>query len=115
MCWLDLDLPASVSVPIAQAPVMFVAFFAGAILEEVGWTGYYATKPLQIRYGVFSAGLVIGTVWAVWWHVVPWWSQHPTMVWVGAHSGCTIVLRVVMGWAYAYGERVSSSQSQLTH
>jgi membrane protease YdiL (CAAX protease family) len=46
-----------------QAPVLFASFFLGAILEEIGWTGY-ATGPLQERYGVFRAGLIIGAVWA---------------------------------------------------
>jgi membrane protease YdiL (CAAX protease family) len=68
---LGLPLPAILTVVFSQAPIMFAAFFFGAILEEVGWTGY-ATEPLQERYGVFGAGLMIGAVWALW-HIVPWW------------------------------------------
>ena len=61
MRWLGLSLPADVTVAILQAPVLFAAFFLGAILEEIGWTGY-ATGPLQERYGVLRAGLMIGAV-----------------------------------------------------
>jgi membrane protease YdiL (CAAX protease family) len=104
MQWLGLTLPADVTVAIGQAPILFAAFFFGAILEEIGWTGY-ATGPLQERYGVFGAGLIIGAVWAAW-HVVPWWQAHPQQaIWVASQALGVVVARIVMGWIYAYGGR----------
>jgi membrane protease YdiL (CAAX protease family) len=103
MHWLGLALPAEVAVTVAQASVLFAAFFLGAILEEIGWTGY-ATEPLQARYGVLRAGLIIGGVWAAW-HIVPWWLHSQQVIWVAAHGIGVVISRIVMGWIYAYGGR----------
>ncbi len=101
---LDLPLPAAVSLSLIQAPLLFATYFLGAIFEEVGWTAY-ATEPLQLRYGIFGAGLIIGAVWALW-HAVPWWlgQGHP-LSWVVGQALATIGMRVIMGWIYAYGGR----------
>jgi membrane protease YdiL (CAAX protease family) len=104
MRWLGLSLPADVTVAILKAPVLFAAFFFGAVLEEIGWTGY-ATEPLQERYGVFRAGLIIGAVWALW-HIVPWWQLHPQQTaWVASQALGVVITRIIMGWMYAYGGR----------
>ena len=105
MSALGLIMPsAMVYIPLAQTPVIFALYFFGAIFEEVGWTGY-VTEPLQGRYGIFGAGVIIGSVWALW-HVVPWWlgQGHPAW-WVVAQAIATVAMRVVMGWMYAYGGR----------
>lgn len=98
----DLPLPSAVSISLIQAAPAFAVYFAGAIFEEIGWTGY-ATAPLQRRYGILGAGLIIGTVWALW-HVVPWWfgQGHP-LSWVAGQFISTVFMRIVMGWIYAYG------------
>jgi uncharacterized protein len=104
MRWFGLPFPSVVTVALAQAPFLFTAYFFGAVFEEIGWTGY-ATEPLQKRYGVFRAGLIIGIVWALW-HVVPWWIVLGHSVgWVIGQSLATVCMRVVMGWIYAYGGR----------
>jgi membrane protease YdiL (CAAX protease family) len=101
---LGLPLPATVTVAFDQVPVLFAAFFFGAIFEEVGWTGY-ATEPLQEQHGVFSAGLMIGAVWALW-HIVPWWIMPGhSIAWVVGQALATVVMRIVMGWLYASGGR----------
>lgn len=101
---LDVPLPASVHVPLLTAPIVFAAYFIGAIPEEVGWTGY-ATEPLQARWGVLVAGVLIGGVWAAW-HVVPWAiGQGRALWWVVGQSVATVLMRVVMGWIYARGGR----------
>jgi membrane protease YdiL (CAAX protease family) len=101
---LGLPLPAVVTVHFAETPVLFAVFFFGAIFEEIGWTGY-ATEPLQERYGVFAAGLMIGAVWALW-HIVPWWIVlGHSLAWVAGQSLATVAMRLVMGWIYAYGGR----------
>ena len=100
----DLSLPAAVSVSLTQAPVLFAVYFFGAIFEEIGWTGY-ATGPLQEQYGILSAGLMIGAVWALW-HVTPWWlGQGHALSWVTWQALATTSMRIVMGWIYAYGGR----------
>lgn len=99
-----LPLPADANLPLVMTPIIFAAYFIGAIPEEVGWTGY-ATEPLQQRYGVLVAGLLIGTVWAAW-HVVPWWlGQGHALSWVAGQSLATIIMRVIMVWIYTSGGR----------
>jgi hypothetical protein len=95
------DIPA---LDMTLIPIALVLYFAGAALEEVGWTGY-CTEPLQHRFGVNGAGLIIGAVWAAW-HVVPWAViQGHAADWVLAQSLLTILMRVLMGHLYAAGGR----------
>jgi hypothetical protein len=101
---LGRPLPPAIHVPIWEAPFLIVVFFLGAIFEEVGWTGY-ATEPLQRRYGVFGAGLIIGTIWAL--GHVPAWSlgQGHTLLWIGGQSVATIATRIIMVQIYDAGGR----------
>ena len=97
-------LPDAIHSPLWQAPVLIAVFFCGAIFEEVGWTGY-AMGPLQYRYGVTGAGLIIGIVWALW-HVPAWWlGQGHTLPWVMGQCAGTVATRVIMGHIYAAGGR----------
>lgn len=68
---VGVPLPAGIRIALVTTLIIFAAYFIGAIPEEIGWTAY-ATGPLQRRYGVLVAGLLIGAVWAAW-HFVPWW------------------------------------------
>jgi uncharacterized protein len=97
---VGMPLPAKIAVAWEQLPLMFVVYMLGAIPEEIGWTGY-ATEPLQRRFGILGAGVIIGCVWASW-HLVPWWQVH-TFGWVAGQFACTVLMRVAMGWLYARG------------
>jgi membrane protease YdiL (CAAX protease family) len=106
--FFHLPLPDVEKFTPTAAPGLFASFFIGAIPEETGWTGY-ATEPLQARHGVFGAGLIIGVIWALW-HVAMWWigdgwnGQNHAIA-VAGQAASTVLLRVVMGWVYAYGGR----------
>jgi membrane protease YdiL (CAAX protease family) len=104
-----LPLPDVIRFTPAAAPGLFAMFFIGAVPEEIGWTGY-ATEPLQKRYGVLGAGLIIGVFCALW-HVAMWWfgkgeweGQNLALA-VAGQAASGVLLRVVMGWAYAFGGR----------
>jgi membrane protease YdiL (CAAX protease family) len=103
-----LPLPEAVAFTPTAAPGLFVMFFLGAIPEEIGWTAY-ATEPLQKRYGVVGASLIIDAVWALW-HVALWWSgggwegQNHALAVLG-QAASVVFLRVIIGWLYAYGGR----------
>lgn len=73
---------------------MFVLFFISALGEEIGWSGY-AVEPLQRRWGILAAGLVIGVVWAVW-HFISLTQVHRSMEWIAWWSLHTIALRMII-------------------
>jgi len=90
-----LPLPA---VAWIQAPVLFALFFATAACEEVAWSATLL-EPLQRRFGVFRAGLLLGAFIAAW-HVLPFWQAHPTASWVLGQSAFTVAFRIVVAWIY---------------
>jgi len=97
-----LPLPATLNFSVDEIAIAFTLYFAGAILEEVGWTAY-ATEPLQQRFGVLNAAVIIGAVWAVW-HIVPWAIiQSHSASWLIGQTVLTVLMRIVMGHIYAEG------------
>ena len=98
--WLHftgVPLP-SLRFPVPVGVVLFVAFFIGALGEELGWSGYI-TDPLQNRWGALGASLLLGGVWAAW-HVVPYMQAHRSVVWIGWYALFTVATRVVMVWLF---------------
>jgi hypothetical protein len=77
--------------------LLLVCFVAG-LGEELGWSGY-ALEPLQDRYGVLWASLILGLVWAAW-HLVPLVQAHRGADWIAWWCLGTVALRVVMVWLY---------------
>jgi membrane protease YdiL (CAAX protease family) len=62
------DLPAS---PVIFAiPYFFLMLLIGGGQEEFGWRGY-AQRPLQEKFGVIPASLLIGVIWGLW-HLPLW-------------------------------------------
>ena len=83
---------------VLAALVIFLAFFIGALGEELGWSGYI-TDPLQARWNALQASLLLGSVWAVW-HFVPLMQAHRSPEWIAWWSLGTLALRVLMVWLY---------------
>ncbi|HEX8032581.1 MAG TPA: CPBP family intramembrane glutamic endopeptidase [Ktedonobacterales bacterium] len=79
-------------------PILFVAFFIGAIGEEVGWTGY-ATDPLQARWNAIGGAFIVGSVWALW-HTVTYIEARNAPPWIVAQTLGTILLRIFIVWLY---------------
>lgn len=92
------DLPAS---PILIAvPYFFLMLLIGGGQEEFGWRGY-AQEPLQERFGVVPASLLIGVIWGVW-HLPLWimpGDGHSTYPFI-AFLMMTTSLSLVYGWIY---------------
>jgi membrane protease YdiL (CAAX protease family) len=84
-------------IPLLTIPVAFVVFFATAVGEEIGWSGY-VLGPVQARRGALGAGVVVGAAWALW-HVPGWLSLH-SPVWTAWQLQFTIAARVVMVWLF---------------
>ena len=79
---------------------MFVAFFAAALGEEIGWTGY-ATEPFLRRWGILMTGLFLGLVWAVF-HLLLLTQANRSIEWIAWWSLGTVTLRTMMVWLYSH-------------
>jgi len=87
---------------------LLVGLIEGGLMEELGWTGF-ATPELRRRYGVFTTGLIVGILHAVW-HLLPtfWASGNssgvldlllflpPCLFYIGVLPA----YRVLMVWVY---------------
>lgn len=85
-------------IPWLMAPVFFALFFVTAIGEEVGWMGY-AIDPLQQRWGVLPAGIVLGLVWSLW-HLIGDWQVGHTASWIIWHRLASVANRILIVWLY---------------
>lgn len=94
---IGLPLPTP-QFPVLAAPVMFVAFFIGALGEELGWSGY-VIDPMQERWDALQASILLGLVCAAW-HIVPLLQVHRSPAWIGWWCLYTVAGRVLLTWLY---------------
>ena len=92
-----MPLPAP-HVPIQAALGLFLAFFVGALGEELGWSGY-AIDALQERSSALQAAVVLGLAWTAW-HGIPLVQAGRTPGWIAWWSLYTVAGRVVLTWLY---------------
>jgi hypothetical protein len=84
--------------PVLAPLVMFLAFFIGALGEELGWSGY-VTDPMQDRWNALRASILLGLVWATW-HIVPFVLVHRSPAWIAWQCLYTVATRVLFVWLY---------------
>jgi hypothetical protein len=94
---------SAIAVPAAQLSAngilgLFLIFFPGAALEELGWSGY-VLEPLEKRFGASVSSLLIGGFGASL-HVVPLLQAGRSVSWIGWWALATLAMRVVMVWLY---------------
>ncbi len=94
---MGVPLPAP-QFAILETLGLLAGFFAGALAEELGWSGY-AIDPLQDRWGALQASVLLGVVWAAW-HILPLVQAHRPLAWIGWWCLGTIAMRVLMVWLY---------------
>ena len=75
---------------------LFIAFFIGALGEELGWSGY-VIDPMQRRWGALRASIVLGGVWAVY-HFIALAQVHRSADWIVGWSVGTVAARVIIVW-----------------
>lgn len=97
---VDVPPPAA---PGLDVVLLFVAFFAAALAEEIGWTGH-ATDPLLDRWGVLPAGCLLGLVWVLF-HLVPLMQAGRAWEWTAWWSLATVTSRTVMVWLHRHAGR----------
>ena len=97
MHWMGMPLPAP-QVSVVAALLMFIAFFAGALGEELGWSGY-VLDPMQARWSALRAGVTLGLV-AILWHLVPLLLLHRPPAWIAWWCLYAVAARVLIVWLY---------------
>ena len=97
MRWMNLPLPAP-QIALPAAALMLVAFFVGALGEELGWSGY-VTEPLQQRWSALQTGLLLGFV-SILWHLGPLLLMHRSPGWIGWWCLYAVAARVLIVWLY---------------
>ena len=97
MHWMDAPLPTP-QVSILPALLMAVAFFVGALGEELGWSGY-VLDPLQVRWNALQASLILGVV-GVLWHLVPLLLLHRSPSWISWWCLYAVAARLLTVWLY---------------
>ena len=97
MRWMDMPLPAP-QIGILAAPLMFFAFFVGALGEELGWSEYI-TDPMQDRWNALQTGILLGLV-AVLWHLVPLLLMHRSPTWIAWWCLYAVAARILIVWLY---------------
>ncbi len=95
---MGASLPDHPQIPILMVPVFFVVFFVGAVLEEIGWSGY-ATDRLQDRWNALEASIILGSIWAVG-HIVPFIQAHNTPTWIVWQCLGMVPFRILIVWLY---------------
>jgi uncharacterized protein len=94
---MGVPLPAP-QFSLGKVLALFVAFFIGALGEELGWAGY-AIDPLQERIGALQGAFLLGAVWAVW-HYIPLLQAHRSLEFIAWWSLGTVASRVIIVWLY---------------
>ena len=93
-----LPLPSKFQLVISTIPVLFIFFFLGAIAEEVGYMGY-AIEPMQKKFSILSASILMGIPWAIW-HYPSIIQQGHGVIWILWGTLGTIAARVMLVWIY---------------
>jgi uncharacterized protein len=91
-------IPAKTHLSILTIFLFFIVFFIGAIVEEVGWSGYII-NPLQNQFGALKASIILGIVWAIW-HIIPYSQAGQTPIWIFWQCFGTVFLRIIMVWIF---------------
>jgi membrane protease YdiL (CAAX protease family) len=94
---IGLPLPVEWHIP-SQVPLLFIAFFFAAAGEELGYTGY-AVDPLQSRWNALTAGLIAGSIWAIW-HLPSMIKMDQTPMLMVNGFIVTVAFRVLYVWLY---------------
>ncbi len=97
MRWTSMPVPPA-QFQLLPALLMFVAFFIGALGEELGWSGY-ALEPMQARWGALGAGLLLGLV-GIAWHLIPLISIGRSASWIAWWCLYALTFRIFTVWIY---------------
>lgn len=98
MRWANLPLPALQVTALPALLMMMLAFFVGALGEELGWSGYIL-DPMQDRWSALGAGCVLGVVAAAW-HLPALLLSHRSPSWIAWWCLYAVAVRILIVWLY---------------
>jgi len=97
MRWMNMPVPAP-QLSLLATLLMSLGFFAAALGEELGWSGY-AIEPMLARWNALQASVLLGLVQALW-HIVPLVQAHRPVAWMAWWCLYAVVARVLIVWLY---------------
>ena len=97
MRWMDMPVPKP-ELRAGPALLIFIAFFVGALGEELGWSGY-ALEPMQTRWGALGASLILGLV-GILWHLTPLLLMSRSPTWIAWWCLYALSFRIFTAWLY---------------
>ena len=97
MRWMGMPVPVP-QLAVLPTLLMFLGFFAGALGEELGWSGY-AIDPMQARWGALRASVHLGLVTTLW-HIVPLVQAHRPLAWIAWWCVYSLAARLLIVWLY---------------
>ena len=97
MHWMGWPVPAP-QFPVLATLLISLAFFAGALGEELGWSGH-AIDPMQARWNALQASVLLGLVTALW-HIVPLVQAHRPPAWIAWWCLYAVAARILIVWLY---------------
>ena len=93
---LEMMEPA---VSVYLIPLLMIAFFTGALGEEVGWMGFLF-GALRKEWSFLKSALILGVFWAVW-HVPMYLFGIGDLSWLLMETLSLLGLRLIIVWFYA--------------
>ena len=97
MQWIGMPVPVP-QLALGSSLLMLLAFFVGALGEELGWSGYIL-DTLQERWNALLASLILGVV-GVAWHLVPLLLVHRPWAWIAWWCLYAMAGRLLTVWLY---------------
>lgn len=97
MRWMNMPLPPP-QIPLLPMLLMFLAFFVGALGEEIGWSGYVLDST-QRRWSALRAGISLGLV-AIVWHLAPLLLTQRAPAWIAWWCLYALGSRILIVWLY---------------
>ena len=95
--FIGVSLPTP-QIAASEVGFAFVAFFIGAIGEELGWQGY-AYPTLRKKHNALVAAIFLGLFWAFW-HLIPYIQLGQDTNWIFWQCLCAVALRIIIVWLY---------------
>lgn len=79
-------------------PIISIILFIAALGEELGWMGY-AFEPMEDRFGILKASILLGVIWALI-HIPLFTASGADPYWIMWQSIYILTTRILFVWIY---------------